>query len=1116
MNNKMRKIHSRKSIALASSLIALTSALGSYQANAQDDSDMLEEVVVSGTRVNLQNAQDIKREADTFVDAISAEDIGSLPDRSVLEAIQRLPGVAVERFAGPDDPDHFSVEGSGAIIRGMTQTRSEFNGRDSFTANSGRGLSFQDVPPELMGKVEVFKNQTADMIEGGIGGTITLHTRKPFDSDNRQAAFTIDYSYGDLAEEWSPTFSGLFSDRWDTDLGEFGLLLNIADSTLVGESHGIQSDAYVEYWARNIPGAESFEGVDNNGTVWLPNAANALMKTDDRERQGFATSLQWANPNDTVEVTLDYIRSEAQLSWHEQALKYQGGFQDIDRRESTALDTGNPETDVLAFDENGLFESGTLVWGGPTHNGWRVSGGNVDHASRTWGTNSRPQFGHKFQTDSRVQDTRNLIEDMSLNIKWHASDNLELEADLQYIDAETSVDDLVIHLGSFASQNYDTSGKTPTLTLIEPWHGYRDANPDLFTTYPGDVPVDGDGNPYFEAIYPGFSNDPAGDTNYYNDPNSYFWRSAMDKYERSEGESTAATIDGTYQFEGDNFFKSVKAGIRYAKREQLIRDTGWDWSAVAPEWSSARAGWLMDEDYAAQSGDWEYVDWSDFHGGGVVNIPEGKTIHATEDFVRAVLAPNNTRDLITSAGGSWEGYSSNDVYDVFDESQIFETTETNKALYIRLDFGGDGELRYSGNIGLRYVELSRESNGFIRFPDLVAVDAPPAELGSSITAQSVIEYATAELGQSPTGAEMEVWLAGNPWASEDINYLSNAEQGFGDYSAEAQSAKADFKMFLPSFNFKLELTDDLIARFALAEAVALPDIGDVQNRVVFGSESVQTIRPTPVDEENPTAEEQLIETAYVSSWNGSGDNPYMEPMGSVQYDLALEWYFSDVGQLSGTIFHKNLSNYFIKGGNFQPVTNNSSGVTQQVDMYGTVNGGKAKMDGFELAYQQAFEGVLNGFGIQATYTYIDASGVPNNEESYDQAGWVGADANDTGIRVSLDSVPLQGQSKETVNLVGFYDKDRWNARLAYHWRSKYLLTTRDVISKAPLFYDNHGQLDGSLFFDVTNNIELGVQGTNLTNSQSETIMLLNNEGLETGRSWFVADRRVAFVVKGKF
>ncbi len=146
-NRPGRPIFRRSLLAMA--IVGMTVSAQAQEADKTQQQEAVKEGVeiieVKGTRANLQSAQNVKRLADTVVDGISAEDIGVLPDRSVLEAIQRVPGVSIERFAGPDDPDHFSVEGSGAIIRGMTQTRSEFNGRDSFTANSGRGLSFQDV-----------------------------------------------------------------------------------------------------------------------------------------------------------------------------------------------------------------------------------------------------------------------------------------------------------------------------------------------------------------------------------------------------------------------------------------------------------------------------------------------------------------------------------------------------------------------------------------------------------------------------------------------------------------------------------------------------------------------------------------------------------------------------------------------------------------------------------------------------------------------------------------------------------------------------------------------------------------------------------------------------------
>src|SRR3954469_11914962 len=117
-------------------------------------------IVVTGIRQSLANSQNIKRNADTVVDAITAQDIGALPDRSVTEALQRVPGVSINRFAGSNDPDHFSVEGSGVQIRGLNFVRSEFNGRDTFSAGVyGQAINFSDVPSELLGSVEVYKNQ---------------------------------------------------------------------------------------------------------------------------------------------------------------------------------------------------------------------------------------------------------------------------------------------------------------------------------------------------------------------------------------------------------------------------------------------------------------------------------------------------------------------------------------------------------------------------------------------------------------------------------------------------------------------------------------------------------------------------------------------------------------------------------------------------------------------------------------------------------------------------------------------------------------------------------------------------------------------------------------------
>ena len=108
------------------------------------------EVVVTGLRQSIQTAQEIKQNAEVIVDSISAVDISALPDRSVTEALQRIPGVSIDHLFAPSDTNRFSAEGSGVTVRGLTQVRSELNGRDVFSARNTRGLSFEDVPSELM------------------------------------------------------------------------------------------------------------------------------------------------------------------------------------------------------------------------------------------------------------------------------------------------------------------------------------------------------------------------------------------------------------------------------------------------------------------------------------------------------------------------------------------------------------------------------------------------------------------------------------------------------------------------------------------------------------------------------------------------------------------------------------------------------------------------------------------------------------------------------------------------------------------------------------------------------------------------------------------------------
>ena len=171
--------------------------------STKDDSD-IEEIIVVGVKQAIATSQNIKKEAATFVDSITATDIGAFPDKSASDALQRVPGITVNRLQSNDDSTHPSGEPTNILIRGLPQVRTEFNGRDTFTADSGRGLNFNDISPELLSRADAYKNQTAAMIEGGIAGTVDLRTRLPFDQEGHVLVGSFQGDFGSLSNQLTP------------------------------------------------------------------------------------------------------------------------------------------------------------------------------------------------------------------------------------------------------------------------------------------------------------------------------------------------------------------------------------------------------------------------------------------------------------------------------------------------------------------------------------------------------------------------------------------------------------------------------------------------------------------------------------------------------------------------------------------------------------------------------------------------------------------------------------------------------------------------------------------------------------------------------------------------
>ncbi|MFC3550523.1 TonB-dependent receptor [Lysobacter cavernae] len=370
-------------------------------ATTQDEATELDAVVVTGIRGSVYRAQDIKRDADTFVDSVTALDIGALPDRSVTETLSRIPGVTIDHFLSKGDPEHFSAEGSGVQVRGLTQVRSELNGRDSFSASGGRSLSFQDVPSELMAGVDVYKNQKADMIEGGLGGTVDLRTFKPFDVDGQKIAASLSGNYADFAKEWKPSASALYSNTWETGAGKFGLLVDVAHSELATRTDGLFVRPFFETANTDL------DGDGTNERLWLPRGADWRTLEYERERDGAYIALQW-QPSDDIEVFATAFQSKYDELWYEDAM-----FLDNDPTQIT-LDTSQP----YELDGN-VFRSGRII----------------------------SPNGVPMGTDIRASHRQSKTTDFSFGLNWDLSDATEFSTEFQYIQADTQLLDSTVSLG---------------------------------------------------------------------------------------------------------------------------------------------------------------------------------------------------------------------------------------------------------------------------------------------------------------------------------------------------------------------------------------------------------------------------------------------------------------------------------------------------------------------------------------------------------------------------------------------------------------------------------------------------------------------------------------------
>jgi len=284
----------------------------------------LQEVVVSGYRQSIEASLDAKRDADATVDVITAQDIGKFPDKNVADALQRVPGVIISRDGG---------EGDKVSIRGLSSdlTLTELNGNyvasvdGSDNYEPSRSFNYTLLPSNMISRVEVFKTAEAHIDEGGVGGTVILHTRRPLEMDSLSGFLSAEGTDADTTRHVDPQVSGLMS--WKDSSDTYGLLVGATyqkreNRSMQGtteswrwwpNSSSVATDVHhnpypssdqISYWYENAV-------VDQSGKTysgyWAPQSVDATVVDQERVRTGFQVTGQW-KPISELTLTGNYFR----------------------------------------------------------------------------------------------------------------------------------------------------------------------------------------------------------------------------------------------------------------------------------------------------------------------------------------------------------------------------------------------------------------------------------------------------------------------------------------------------------------------------------------------------------------------------------------------------------------------------------------------------------------------------------------------------------------------------------------------------------------------------------------------------------------------------------------
>ncbi|WP_312328488.1 TonB-dependent receptor [Stenotrophomonas sp.] len=317
----------------------------------------LDSVQVTGYRYAIEKSLQQKRDANAVVEVITAEDVGKFPDKNVADSLQRVPGVVITRDGG---------EGKSVSVRGLDPdlTLTQLNGNYIATSETNdeasRSFNYTLLPSNMLSSAELFKSPEARIDEGGIGGTVILHTRRPLEMESNSGYVTLEGTSSDTSPDVDPQASALYS--WHSEDERFGVLVGVTNQKRTSRTMEATTENYQWYGtdtdARDVNGNALTQGGvnywwgnsgfnDQNGNnytdFFMPTSVNFAVKEEERERTGGQFTFQF-KPTDNVTLTANYFRFELQGDYTQNMLKI-------------------PEWNMARYNQDGNWAGGRLLNG---------------------------------------------------------------------------------------------------------------------------------------------------------------------------------------------------------------------------------------------------------------------------------------------------------------------------------------------------------------------------------------------------------------------------------------------------------------------------------------------------------------------------------------------------------------------------------------------------------------------------------------------------------------------------------------------------------------------------------------------------------------------------------